>query len=112
MLNSKFGVIAARVRYRGRRGNALMVIADLPEGVSKRSVNRFLFENGVPGAVNSHNRFKVVRVENWDHQKIIDKVGYDTPFIKSEGGKLQKCVLRYNYSGCECCGGWTEVVKL
>jgi len=96
-------------QYSGPRGLGVLVSLILPQGVSKRTVNRTLFGNNVPGAVSCRNKLLIVKAESWDTYKIADKVGYDTPFILARDGKLQRAELVYVDYGCSCCGGYQEL---
>lgn len=85
----------------------------LPEGVSKRSVDRLLYQFGVAGAVSRKNRYKIVKLDEayFDTYKVEEAVGFGNTFVASVGGKLSKMHLRYVSYGCDCCGGYRELVS-
>ena len=103
------GLIVGTLAYQGVRGVGVMLKAVLPDGMSKRQVDKHLFAAGVPGAVERKNRYRLYRGESWDKWKIAERIGVGNPFIISEDGKLRKVVLRYIDYGCTCCGGYYEL---
>jgi hypothetical protein len=92
-------------------GEHFDIALNLPENVSKRSVDRFLFKNGVPGARSRRNKLKVVRGHLWD---VDPKVAYHEPFkwVDEKGKFRGKFVKKIHYSNCSCCGSWTEIVPV
>lgn len=110
LIVGRFNLIVSMGKgQRSSGGKGTMVRAELPAGLSKRTVDRFLKSSNVPGAVSRRNRFRILRVESWDKWKIADKIGCGNPFIIAENGKLRKVVLRYIDYGCTCCGGYYEL---
>ena len=98
--------------HNSHQGNGVMVSVELKEGVSKRFVDRFLFDLGITGANPRKNTYKVVKMKKWiDFWKIKEKVGVNTPFILSHGGKMKKMIL-VSREDCECCGPFEELQKL
>ncbi len=49
-----------------KKPEGVLVSVDLPDGVSKRSVNKMLFQNHVVGSQSKKNRFRVLRISRWD----------------------------------------------
>ena len=86
-----------------------MISLKLPQGVSKRTIDRTLFGNNIPGSVSRRNKLLIVSAESWDTYTIRDKVGYNKPFILSRDGHLHRAELVYVDFGCTCCGGYDEL---
>lgn len=105
LLTKNFGKPRLRP-YHGPRGEGVMISLVLPEGVSKRQVDRFLHAANVPGSQSRRNRFLVVRWTG-DLYSIKEKVQYD-PFILAIEGKLRRARIILA-GGCECCGTWDEL---
>lgn len=105
-LLSKFGNPTLDIQPEG-----VLVSVELPEGVSRRSVNRMLFQNQVVGSQSKKNRFRVLKSQKWDIWKIEEKIGFDQKFILSQDGHLKKAVLR-KFTMCDCCGPEKELVIL
>jgi hypothetical protein len=81
-----------------------LITADLPNGVSKRSVDRVLYAHKIPGAVPKENKYPIIKGDKYD-------VMYDDRssdwFTWVCDGKFMG-VYRQTYFdyGCECCGGY------
>jgi hypothetical protein len=77
-----------------------MITLVLPEGLSKRTVDRTLYANKVPGSVSRRNKYLVVRHmwQIWNHH------GVDC--YCTETGKFVKWV--WIHDGCTCCGSYPE----
>jgi hypothetical protein len=92
--------------------SGVLIILNLPHGISKRKVNQYLFEQNIPGAKARKNKFKVYK-GSLDQWKIQEKIGIGEPFIfiekNSSRKKMKKMILRWYHSGCECCGSWLEL---
>jgi len=108
LLTDEYGTKPKLQPYKGSRGEGVLITMPLTGNRSKRSVDRFLKANNVPGAVSRRNRFRIIRVEHpWE-------IGYrhdldvNETFILSLKGqrKLQKATLKYHNFGCTCCGGY------
>ena len=54
----------------------VLVSVELPFGISKRSVNKMLFENQIVGSQSKKNRFRVLRISRWDKWTMAEKIGY------------------------------------
>jgi hypothetical protein len=94
-----------------RTDKGVMVELRLPDGISKRFVDRLLHGQGVPGASSRRNRFRVVSHNGWwDTYKIVEAIGRDTLFKAVVDGKFVG-LARVNYYdyGCTCCGGYDRV---
>lgn len=90
--------------------NGIQITLALPNDVSKRSVERYLYANNVPGAHSQRNRFKILKGGNYvSSYDFLDKVGYNTVFIISQKGKLRKAKIVQAGTGCTCCGYWPEL---
>lgn len=87
----------------------VLVSVDLPDGVSKRSVNKMLFQNHVVGSQSKKNRFRVLRISRWDKWTIAKKIGYNKPFILRDDNQFKKVKLM-NVELCSCCGPIEELV--
>lgn len=105
-LLTKFGNPNCEIKHDG-----VLISVDLPNGVSKRSVNRLLFHNLVPGSQSKRNKFRVLKAEKWDNWKIEQKIGYNKPFILSNNGRLEKVKL-IDRTTCDCCGPIPELVSV
>lgn len=94
-------------QYNGPRGVGVLI--EMPCN-SKRQVDRFLHENLVPGAVSKRNKYKIVKGDSWDVKWEVD---YNQPFVwVDQNGKFQGVHEKHYISyGCECCGGYDELVK-
>jgi len=96
ILTDKFGKPKARKTEQG-----VMITLDLPKGVSKRTIDRTLYSEQIPGSVSKRNKIPVVK-NYWDVYQ--HSVCYCT-----ESGKFVK-YYRVN-PGCDCCGSWYEPVN-
>ena len=87
--------------------SGVVVSVELPRDVSKRFVDRLLFNMKIPGAVPRRNRFRVLKhAYTWD---AVNKIGHNIPFMLSDGKKLRKMVVvTHNY--CESCGPHDEMI--
>ena len=101
-------------QYSGPRGVGVLIEVALPNGVSKRSVDRMLHANRVPGSVSRANRHLVIAMNGgWiDHYSIVDRIGYNTPFKLVRDGRFVPGLVEVDYYdfGCTCCGGYTRLV--
>lgn len=94
-----------------KKPEGVLVSVDLPDGVSKRSVNKMLFQNHVVGSQSKKNRFRVLRISRWDKWTMADKIGYNKPFILRDNEGFKKVKLM-NVEHCSCCGPFQELVDL
>lgn len=94
-------------------GNGVLIKLILPAGVSKRNVERLLYEHKVPGAHSRKNKFQVLKLEGtWDTYTVRERIGYHRPFVAVIDGKMQKMELEYYDYGCTCCGGYDQLKPL
>jgi hypothetical protein len=86
----------------------VMITLPLPMGVSKRSVDRMLHREGVPGASSRRNKYPVLKGDKYKvmyHPKASDWFQWVDPDKGFMG------VVRYGYydMGCECCSYYTLI---
>jgi hypothetical protein len=96
--------------YKGQRGNGVLVT--LETTASKRSIDRFLHSQNVPGAVSRRNKYKVIKGDcNWDAIDAMfnGKIEINEVFVFAINGKMKKAKVYYHDYGCECCGGYYDV---
>ena len=84
-----------------------LITADLPESVSKRSIDRVLYAHKIPGAVSKRNKYPVIKGDKYDvmyHDKAENWFSWvcDGKFM----GVYRQTYFDY---GCECCGGYTTL---
>lgn len=95
--------------YNGKRGQGKMITMELKDD-SKRTIDRFLHSCHVPGSVSRRNKYKVMKGDSFS---VRWRAEYGKPFYWVENGRFQGLYERvYVNSGCDCCGGWDELVKL
>jgi len=87
----------------------VLITATLPIGMSKRSVDKFLYAHEVPGSVSRKNKYPVLKGDKWDvmyHDKAEDWFSWVCD------GKFKGVykTTYYDY-GCECCGGYTTLIS-
>lgn len=110
LLNAKFGKPHLE-QYNAPRGQGVMISLTLPPNVSKKSVDRYLHDAMVPGAVSGRNRFRIFKMKDWlDHYKINDQIGTGVQCIVVIGGKMIRGMVEYYDFGCTCCGGYFRFV--
>lgn len=98
--------------YNGPRGQGVLIALALPEGVSKRSVDRLLHNNKVPGSVSRRNRMRVFKeTGGWlDIYHVADQIGFNTLFKLVRNGKFITAQVDYYDYGCTCCGGYHRLL--
>lgn len=83
-----------------------VVTVNLPQNVSKNSVNKFLFNNNVPGATKKTNKAIVAKANNQDSiLSILLSKGIIGKFVKVIiGGKFHKVRVSHTTCGdvCHC----------
>ena len=84
-----------------------LITADLPESVSKRSIDRVLYAHKIAGSVSKRNKYPILKGDKYDvmyHDKA------ENWFTWVCDGKFMG-VYRQTYFdyGCECCGGYTTL---
>lgn len=89
ILTSNFGKPKA-----AKTSEGIMITLSLPKGVSKRTVDRTLYAENIPGSVSKRNKIPMVK-NYWDIYS--HSVCYCT-----ESGKFVK--YRRVNPGCDCCG--------
>lgn len=80
-------------------------VVTLKHNSSNRKINKFLFDNNVPGATRKKN-LKIVKCERWDIPYLSIKP--KEWFVWATGKKLIKAYYKYEQH-CECCGPILEV---
>lgn len=112
LLTAKFGKPHLE-QYNGPRGYGVMITLD---GVSRNAVDRYLFENNVAGAVKRTN-LPILKGDKYD---VIAAVAYDNHprvnvydnFKWVNNGKFQGTYrVSYYDFGCDCCGGYWELLE-
>ena len=95
--------------YNGSRGVGMMVSCDT-NGKSKRSIDKVLHANHVPGSVSRRNRFTIVNFDKaWQGNWNLRERFKNSIFIRVIGGKMQKGRIEQTVF-CDCCGpGWDLV---
>lgn len=89
--------------YNGPRGTGMMVSCD-SNGKSKRSIDKALYANHVPGSVSRRNRFTVVNFDKaWQGIWNLKHRFGNNVFIRIIDGKMQKGRIEQTVF-CECCG--------
>lgn len=88
----------------------IMIRVLLPEHISKRAVDRFLYARGVPGA-SQRKRPPIIKAEPSDVWDIRDKLrslglDEDSAFTLANNGKLRRARITYYDFGCDCCRGY------
>lgn len=99
--------------YSGPRGTGVMVEMPLPEGVTARAVNRYLYAQNIAGAV-SARRLRVVRLYYKRDVFTAENRGvkFNEPFRAVVDRRfVGKMMLVTVDPGCECCGRWTELIE-
>jgi len=81
---------------------------DLPEGVSKRTVDRLLYSNNVPGARSRRNKYPVIAGEQFDI--LANNKHNFMPFNWVLNGRFMGVVIAKNQCSCDCCGPWYQLV--
>jgi hypothetical protein len=90
-----------------RTEKGVMIEAKVPENMSKRSVDRMLFANNVPGAVNRTSP-PILKGDKWD--VMYDDRASDWFTWVDEHGKFRGVWRQAYYDyGCTCCGGYTTL---
>jgi hypothetical protein len=90
----------------GIRDGVPTITVAVPHGISKRSIDRVLFANSVPGAVSRKNRFVVVQGESFSVM-YNPHVETGKPFIWVFDGKFLGKYRRVMVdSGCGCGSCW------
>lgn len=100
--------------YNGRRGQGVMVQMPLPDGVSKRTVDRSLYRLGIVGAVPRRN-LPIIKAWSGGYLpawEVINRIGADRKFVVSVDGKLKKARVKIVRTYCDCCGDYPEVEYL
>ena len=86
-----------------------LITADLPNGMSKRSVDRVLFAHNIPGAVSRQNKYPILKGDKYDVM-YSDKASDWFTWVCD--GKFQGVFRSYYYDyGCTCCGGYTTLIQ-
>jgi hypothetical protein len=86
----------------------VLIVCDVPVGMSKRSIDRMLFANNVPGASPRRNRFPVIAGEEWE--LVYNDKAREGVFHWVYRGKFQgKHEVYYHDFGCDCCGGYFKL---
>lgn len=112
LLTERFGKPRLSI-YRGPRGEGVLVSLPLSIPVSKRTVDRFLHSQNVPGSVERRNKIRIFNVEGiWDAWKVRDSIGYNVPFIRIVNKKMVKSKLVHVRMACTCCSGYDEIVDV
>lgn len=106
-----FSHLGTKPRVR-KTDSGVLIVVNLPQSISKRSVDRLLFAHNVPGSVSRRNRFPVVSGEEFE-VKYHPKVENGDKFIWVYKGKFQGKFRRVYVSfGCNCCGGHFELEQV
>ena len=89
--------------------NGILILTDVPHGMSKRSIDRMLFANKVPGARERKNH------------PILKGHRYDVMYKEHQGewfqwvdeeGTFRGLHKSYYYDyGCDCCGGYQTLMS-
>ena len=97
----------------GVRSGVITITVSIPEGISKNSIDRLLFANSVPGAVNRTNKFRVVKGDKYDvmYNRHVE-TGQVFIWVSREGKFLGKHRRVFMESGCTCCSGYYQIEKV
>jgi hypothetical protein len=99
-------------KYSGPRGEGVLISIALPQGMSKRYVDRLLHSKSVPGSVSRRNKYRVFKfADGWvDHYEIVNKIGTNVMCVIVNGRKMIRGMVDYYNFGCDCCGGYYRVL--
>ena len=86
-----------------------LITADLPNGVSKRSVDRVLYAHKIPGAVSRENKYPIIKGDKYD--VMYDDRASDWFTWVCDGKFMGVFRSYYFHYGCDCCGGYTTLEK-
>lgn len=87
----------------------VLIEVELPKGISKRSVDRLLYQAKIPGASSRRNKYPVIAGEHYD-LVYNDKVRQVGVFHWNNKGKFMgKHEVYYHDFGCTCCGGFWDL---
>jgi hypothetical protein len=97
----------------GLRSGLITITVDVPQGISKQSIDRMLFANSVPGAVKRSNKFRIVRGDKYDvmYNRHVEN-GNTFIWVSHEGKFLGKYKRVFMEPGCTCCSGYFELEKV
>lgn len=79
----------------------VLITCEIPEGMTKRAINKLLHDNKIKGAYSGRN-LKVIK--NPDPWMVRERVGYNTKFVGVINGKMKKYILTAIRPNCACCG--------
>jgi hypothetical protein len=94
----------------GLRDGVITITVGIPEGITKNSIDRMLFANSVPGAVNRTNKFRVVKGDKYDvmYNRHVE-TGKTFFWVTREGKFLGKYRRVFVETGCTCCSGYYDL---
>lgn len=104
-LKDKYKVKPRVSKYVGPRGAGIMIEMKLPDGVSKRSVDQYLYSLGIPGARSRKSKLLVIKIDSlMDTWKVREKgISEGEEFLAHYNGKFHKAYY-YDTCNCSCCG--------
>lgn len=89
----------------------VLITCEVPQGMSKRQIDRLLFANEIPGSHSRNNKYPVFEGDKYD-LVYNDKVRDAGVFHWVLNGKFMgKHEVYYHDFGCgpECCGGYWDM---
>lgn len=108
----KYGQKCRLSKYSGPRGSGIMVEFEPPEGVSRRSIDRYLYSCNIPGTKSRRNKFPLIKIDStWNVELAFEKgIQVGDIFRCVYNGKFRKATI--NQQRCECCGPRFEICFL
>lgn len=85
-----------------KTAEGVMITLKLPKKVSKRTVDRLLHANNVPGSHARKNKYQIIR-HSWESHKLKNQID---DFFVTGSGKFVK--YEWIHPGCECCGSYIQ----